>query len=191
MPATMTHISGVGDGAGTGSVGSGAGDGCGTGVGSGLGSGAGALPGAGSGDDVGAGRAFPTDAGCSGAGDAASPARTRTLCAAGADGLGREGAVPWLGAAGGPAADGPCPCGVVVRNTPAADAPTTVAVAAAPQATGRILTAWPTCRSIVRAPRNTAIPAVGRPARHPDRREARTAVRTADRWRVASSVDDT
>jgi hypothetical protein len=82
-------------------------------------------------------------------------------------------------------------CGIVVRNTPAAEAPTTVAVAAAPQASGRILSTWTAWRNSVLPPSSSAIPAGGSPARHPLRREARIASMIAARWHAASSPADT
>jgi hypothetical protein len=62
----MRHIGGEGDGEGAGWVGAGVGEG--DGCAAGVGAGAGAPPA----EVVGAGRGFPTDAGCSAAGDAAT-----------------------------------------------------------------------------------------------------------------------
>jgi hypothetical protein len=66
----MTHIRGEGDGEGAGWVGAGVGEG--DGCAAGVGAGAGAPPA----EVVGAGRGFPTDAGCSAAGEAATRAVT-------------------------------------------------------------------------------------------------------------------
>ena len=77
-------------------------------------------------------------------------------------------------------------------KTPAAAAPTTVAVAAAAQATGWALIACRTCPSSARSASVRPIPAGSRPVfRQPARREARIASMIATRWALASSSSDT
>jgi hypothetical protein len=75
---------------------------------------------------------------------------------------------------------------------PAAVAPTTVAVAAAVQATGWALIACRTRPSSARIARTRPMPTGSRPVlRQPARREARIASMTAARWALASSRSDT
>jgi hypothetical protein len=83
-----------------------------------------------------------------------------------------------------------CWCGTCVMKTAAVEPPTTSAVVAVAHTAGP-------ARSVVTAPRShcpsimkSATPAGGRPARHPGRREARMAFRTAARAHSASSESD-
>ena len=86
------------------------------------------------------------------------------------------------GPGGRPAADEPCGCGADAMKIPAAEAPTTVAVAAAPQATGRVPIVLLNRFSSARMARNRAIPAGSSPVlRQPARREARIAAMMAAR----------
>ena len=95
---------------------------------------------------------------------------------------------------GGPGCcDGPAGpwCGTAVTNTAAADALSTVAPAAAPQAAGRTRTVLTAPRISTRAARTRATPTGGSAARHPVRRVARIASITAARWTRASRDFDT
>jgi hypothetical protein len=173
--------------------GDGAGDG-GTGGGAAVDGGGGAAVGADDGAGAGAGDSGASGCPPNGPGDAERPAD-------GADGLdatgcawprcpGRtRGCVPgWCGAtgpllAGGAAAGAGAPCrpGVGIRRIPAAEAPTTIAVAAGTHAAGRARSTFADRPSHERAARNNAIPAGGSPACQPVRREARIASTTAAR----------
>ena len=97
-----------------------------------------------------------------------------------------------LGPAGGPAANGACELGAEAMKIPAADTPTTVAVVAAPQATGRVATTRPARASSARMARARPTPTGSSPARRqPARREARIASMMAARCCLASSPADT
>lgn len=97
-----------------------------------------------------------------------------------------------LGSPGRTVADGPCGCGAVAMKIPAAEAPTTMAVVAAPQATGRAPNPRPARPSSARMPRAMAIPTGSSLVfRQPARREARMASMMAARWALASSPSDT
>jgi hypothetical protein len=188
MPSTSTHIPLEGDGEGAGRVGLGEGEA------DGAGAGAGEEPADAVGFGVGRGRsaaaACPRPAEVLGA--ATARAWTRWLACPGGWRCGVSG---WTALGSGCRdADGGDAgwCGTAVMNTPAADAPATAVVAAAPHATGRALSAPPARHSAVRIPSSRTIAAEGRPpGRHSVRREARMASTTAARWHAASSVFDT
>ncbi len=100
----------------------------------------------------------------------------------------------WCGTTGPGAYDGVgglCLPGVGMSKIPAAEAPTTAAVAAATHAAGWVRNTFVVRPSHARSPTSSAIPAGASPARHPARREARIASATASRWRLASSASDT
>jgi hypothetical protein len=203
MPRTTTHAPGglrVGDGDGEGD---GGGDGDGPGEGPGrvrVGDGDGDGPGDGAGvvglgppGEVGAGVGDPDAAGWPGPGESLDTATgwTWRRCGERPPGCWPRG---WavLGPPGRPAADGGCERGADVMKIPAADAPTTVAVVAAPQATGRVATMRPTRPSSARIPRTRPIPTGSSPVRRqPARREARSASMMAARCCLASSPADT
>jgi hypothetical protein len=94
---------------------------------------------------------------------------------------------------GGRAAAGErCGCGADTTKTPAAVAPSAVAVAAAPQATGRAPIVCPARPSSAPMPASRPTPTGSRPGFcQPARREARTASMIAARWLLASSPSDT
>jgi hypothetical protein len=143
--------------------------------------------------DVEAGLGCPDAAGCPGPGESLATATGWAWrgCGVRPPACWPEG---WtvLGSPGRMAADGPCGCGADAMKIPAAVAPTAVAVAAAPQATGRAPTVRPARWSSARMPRAMAIPTGSSPVfRQPARREARMASMTAARWALASSPSDT